>query len=280
MSVKDCLARIQAAAGKRKLSEDEIADLTERVEARKARLMRADPSLAPADAYARAGDEIGTEIAAVAAIERRNRAMNLEKRIGRRSFYAAAPGQGKTPGIVIGLKAKLGGVNTPFARGRLSVDAQAVALKADYGIGLVTDLEDAGLLGIVRRGEMDDEWAAELAELSKGADGRPGITGNARALEIARIVDKYKRLARSDANRAGAWIGEYEGHIDRTSHDPDRIRKAGYQAWKENALRNLDADRTFEGVTDTEAFLQNVYDGLVIGEGDAPMQWTLRVPEV
>lgn len=265
MSVKDCLARIQAAAGKRKLSEDEIADLTERVEARKARLLRADPSLAPGDAYARAGDEIGTEIAAAAAIERRNQAMNLEKRIGRRAFYDGAPGQGKTPGIVIGLKAKLGGVNTPFARGRLSVDAQAVALKADYSIGLITDLEDAGLLGIVRRGEMDDHWAAELAEMSRGAAGKPGITGNARALEIARIVDKYKRLARADANRAGAWIGEYEGHIDRTSHDPDRIRRAGYAAWKASVLKNLDPDRTFEGIADPEAFLANVYDGLVTG---------------
>lgn len=49
------------------------------------------PASARAEAYAEAGDAVSAEIAAAAAIERRNRAMNLERRLARQAFYDAAP---------------------------------------------------------------------------------------------------------------------------------------------------------------------------------------------
>ena len=53
---------------------------------------------------------------------------------------------------------------------------------------------------------------------------------------------------RKNLNSAGAWIAKLPGYIVRQSHDGDRIRKAGLEAWKDFIRDRLDWSRTAEGI--------------------------------
>lgn len=212
---------------------------------------------------------LGDEARMAAAIERRNLLENRVKHAELMSEASAAPSTKllgrETSGPVMGLESAMVGVNTPWQGSRQSVVALVKGAKRVLAGGLVKDLEDAGLLGAARRGDLDRLWARELFELSKGENGNPGVTGSREARELAEIVHRYQRLAVDMQNDAGGWVGGYDGYITRTSHDPDRIRRAGYDQWRTDILPALDRDRTFAGVADPERFLKGVYDGLVTG---------------
>lgn len=261
MAYEKCLTEIRKAAGV-DFSDDELEAILTRIIGFKRR--SDSPALSEADQLAEAAAEISAELKRAAAIERRNKIMNLKKRVSRRRFYEEAPDVGKTPGPLIGLEAKLVGVNTPFTGSRLSVDGQYRGLHAEQLQGLAVDLDKVGLFEYARRGDDDRDIARELAELNK-QDGEPGMTGNAKARQVAEIIQKFQKQSVDGLNRAGAWIGEYDGYIARTSHDPDRIRRAGRDAWKAKILDNLDTQRTFAEIEDPDAFLDAVYDGLVTG---------------
>lgn len=257
MGYQACITELQKATGIE--SDDQLEALLETVLRRQQRLAR-DPAFAGLSEDAQlmeAARRLGTEIRTAAAIEKRNAALNAKRRIARRQFYEAAPD------LALGIEAKTVGVNTPFAGSRRSVDAQANALRRDYLAGMLYDLEREGLDGTVRRGTLDREWAAELAELNREA-GTPGTTGSREALAIAQIVQRYQLLAKRNINRAGAWIGDYQGFVAHTGHDPDLIRRAGYEAWRDDVLPLLD-ERTFDEVGDRDEFLRRIWNSLTTG---------------
>lgn len=260
MAARDCMAEIRRRAGVQ-LTDDELQEFLLRIADM---AQRGDPGQAMADRLLAAAGELAGQIRAAAAIERRNRIQNLEKRVARREFYQSAPASGKTPGPLLGLEAKLVGVNTPFAGGRLSVDAEAKALQRDLVDGFTIELERRGQFQAFRSGAYDREIAIELGELNKRSGGQPGVTGSPAAREIAEIVQAFQRRAVEAQNAAGAWIGEYDGYVTRTSHDGERIRRAGFDAWRDAIERRLDA-RTFDGIDDREDFLRRVYSALVTG---------------
>lgn len=261
MGYERCLAQIRKLAGA-DLSDEDIGALLERLIAERNRIA-ADPReahfLDQRELIRRAGESLANQERLAAAKERRNAAMNLGLRIARRAFYERAPS------LELGMEAKLVGVNTPFEGARLSVDAQGRSLTRDYLGGLGIELERAGFDGTVRHGDLDEQWAAELYELNRTeGQGRPGITGSREALAIAKIVRKYQRLAVDNLNRAGAWISDYDGWIARTSHDPDKIRRAGFEAWRDAIAPLLD-ERTFDGIEDRQLFLKRIYNAFVTG---------------
>ena len=251
-----CATAIKNAAGGI-LSDDELEEIISRIQAR-TRFLQGQQSLGTTQAMAQAAREIGDEVTLQAKIEKRNALLNLQARIARRARIEAAPN------YFDGIRAELHGINTPIHGGRFSAQAEWNALKEQYWSGMTAALERAGLFETVRSGRLEQDWARELFELSKGEDGKPGITHQAEALKIARIVHEWQTLAKKNLNDAGAWIGDYAGYITRTAHDPDRIRAAGFQAWRDVIEPRLDP-RTFEGVEDRTKFLKNVYDNLVTG---------------
>ncbi|BAI73175.1 hypothetical protein AZL_025370 [Azospirillum sp. B510] len=263
MSWQDCLGEIRGAAG-RDLSDDDIHVMLEDIQLRADRMRRERVDLSQAELYRAAAREAGAEAEMAARIEARNAKLNLVKRVARREFYEAAPAVGSRPGILIGLEAKLVGVNTPFSGSRLSVAAQQNALRRDYMVGLTTEFDRAGLYETVRSGAIDRQIARELFELSRAEGGAPGVTGSKPAAEAAGIIAKYQALAREALNREGAWIGQYDGYIARTAHDPDKIRRATFEGWRDQVVKLLD-ERTFEGIADRERFLRGVYNALVTG---------------
>ena len=257
MSYMDCIRAIKDAADGT-LTDDEIADLVDQVIKRRDALRQADLQLSVPEATKQAATEISDQERLAAAIEKRNALLNLQARQARRARYEAAPD------LVSGIKAEIRGINTPIKGGRFSAEAEGKALQRIYSDGIVSELEKGGLLQIAARGDLDREWANELFELSKGSEGKPGVSGSKEALDIATIIHRYQSLAKSDANKAGAWIGDYAGYITHTSHDADKIRRAGFDAWQESIMSKLDP-RTFDGVDDPQKMMRGVYNGFITG---------------
>lgn len=258
MAAQDCIDDILKAAG-RDLSDAEldelVTELNRVMQTRKAegRIESLDDELADA------AQEIADEAVFAARIEKRNTMINIVRLQENRQFVRDAGLE--DPSLAI--EARNVGINTPIPGGRVSVAARSDEMFAKYGGGMIADLRKAELLVIANSRTLDREIARELAELSK-AEGVPGISGSKDALGIARIMDKYRKIAVSRENRAGAWIRPLDGYIVRQSHDMNRIRRAGFEQWKEFIAGRLDTEKTFDGA-DPEKFLQGAYDGVISG---------------
>jgi hypothetical protein len=146
--------------------------------------------------------------------------------------------------------------------------AQHQLAQQEFLIGrLVANLEKVpGAMEAWRRRILTAEWVQELAELNK-QDGRPGISGSPLAQEIAKAVHDAQDIARLGMNRAGAWIGDYDGYVARTQHDPIKIHNAGFDRWMQDVLGGIDQAKTFEGLStaEREDFLHNMWDALSTG---------------
>lgn len=169
--------------------------------------------------------------------------------------------------LVHGIDALTRGISEAVPGARDST-AQHQLAQQEFLIGrLVANLEKVpGAMEAWRQRILTPEWVRELAELNK-QDGRPGISGSPLAQEIARAVHDAQDIARLGMNRAGAWIGDYDGYVARTQHDPIKIHNAGFDRWMQDVLGGIDQARTFEGLSSAERedFLHNMWDALSTG---------------
>lgn len=262
MSARDCIRAIEEAAGGR-LSDSEVEELIEelnrRAEARKA--AGAQESLE--DILFDEADMLASDAVAAAQIERRNRFMNIRIKADLIRFADQLDAETGDPSLA--LSARMVGINKFIPGARKSVDARGSALMQDYMGGMIADLRKDNLLPFLNSRELELEIAQELAELSK-RQGEPGISGSKEARGIAEAIHKYRRLAVQRENRAGAWIRPLEGYVVRQSHDMHKMRRAGFEEWRNFLIENrlLDEAATFNGA-DPSAFLKSAYDGLTTG---------------
>lgn len=263
-----CVDEVVAAGGDA-VSQKDAKALLSLVDERAERIGR-ERGIPAADAARLAGKEISDAEAAAAAVERRNALLNLTTRIARRQQIedvAATVGGAKGPDLAHAVMNQVVARNAPARGNRLSAEALWRTRQADYAGGLSVALKKAGLLSAFRDGKMEQAWGRELYELSMRAAGQPdhvGATGNAHALQIATIVHGLQEDARRRLNSLGAWIGDYSGYITRTVHDMDKVRRAGFDAWRDFITPRLD-ERTFEGVTDRGKFLRDTWNALSTG---------------
>jgi hypothetical protein len=244
---KDCIDDIVKRSGRKRAEvEDALEEILGRADGYEHDGMDRDA------AYDRARDEFLKAAADDYALQRRRAILDMRKEISRHRFYGASAEAIRTLSPKMAVKAlrlvveaKLVGSNLPFARGRLSVDAQYVALKRKIVGGFSDDLRRSNLQKIFASRALEDKWTDELFELNKGRDGNPGITKDVQALQIAKIVQKWQKASIDTLNREGAWIRSYSGYITRTSHDADKIRHAGAEKWINETLPRLDLKRTF-----------------------------------
>ncbi len=108
------------------------------------------------------------------------------------------------------------------------------------------------------------DTARENATGSSAAHGGTTVIGPGEVAALSKILAKYDRAARLEAEAAGAWVKPLPGYVLRQSHDADRIRFAGFRAWRDFLAERLD-ERTFEGVRDRERYLRRVYNALSRG---------------
>lgn len=196
------------------------------------------------------------DIRTAALIEKRNAALNLRRRMEAHRFITERFGDNPARG----LEALLVGTNRAGLGNRMSAAAVQKELLGKYVGGFIAEVERAGLWEVFVSGSLDREIARELWALGNAAT----PPRNATARRLAEIVHQYNELARLDANRAGAWIKPLPGYVVRQSHDLHKIRRAGFDAWKEYVLPRLDLERTDYG-DDLDGFLRGVFDGLASG---------------
>lgn len=189
-------------------------------------------------------------------LEKRNRMINAMVEARAIQFI------GKFENPADGLRAMMGGVVKSMEGGKLSVDAQGKALGNKYIGRLIDRVDKDGDLKLWRSGKIDDLVAKELWELREG--GTPGITGHASAERIAKHIHVMQETAIAHANQAGAYIKSMPGYIMRQGHNQLKIRKAGFEAWRDFVMTKLDAEKTF-GTANPDEFLKGAYNGLATG---------------
>lgn len=266
MSLRDCINEIMNSAG---LDKDTAEGLLDKLDAAASRL-QAERGLSRDEALAQATTDMANQIQAAASVQQRNQLMNLQKRVSRRAriVETAETLGGDQPDFVGAVRNQMVALNTPVRGGRLSAEAEALTRHDQYLSGLTNELDRKGLYQAARSNQFQREWGRELYELSlqNAGDDRaqPGVTKNQHAIEIAQSVSKYMAVAKDNLNKAGAWIGEYAGYINRTVHDEDKIRRAGQDSWT-SFIRPLLDDKTFEGADSEGEFLRGVYNALYTG---------------
>ncbi len=265
MAAKDCIADVNAAAG-RDLGDDELEAIFAELQARAARRAAAGEDAATAARHA--GAELAGETRLAALIEKRNHAINVLRRKG----LDARTIEGKEAESV---RAVLTGIERRDRNAALSVDALGHGLAADRLGELVADLERDGLLKPLKRRsrDLDRDIAREMWRLDDPNAGK--ATGNKLASDIAQILHKHQEIVRAMENDAGAWIGKLDHYITRQSHDLEKIRgkgtEADYIAWREHIVPRLDP-KTFEHLKDpaeAETFLRSTYNALASGFHDS-----------
>lgn len=254
--ISPCADAVRAAAGE--MESQEIQEIFQLLRGRATEIIAREGSLSTEQAALRAADELARQAQHAAIIERRNALLNVRARARLVNFvrenFADRPD--------LGVESFLVGTNLARSGSRLSVAAEQKALGDSYIGGLLNDLSKKDLVGVLARGDSDQDIADALWRIGRKED---TSNLNPQVVEIAELIQKYQEASRIDANRAGASIGKIPGYITRQSHDSEKIGSAGFDKWVEEILPRLD-ERTFEGGTDRMGFLRGVYDGLVSGD--------------
>lgn len=240
------------------LTEKELSEVLDMLKQRQLKKMQAGKS---ADvAAAEAGRELSDQLAAAAAIEKRNAAINLRIRTEALDYLSTTWQDDPTEGI---LSLLYGSPKNRFGA-RASVNAAQDAHFRRFIAGVQSELEQAGLFHVLRRGELDRDVARAMWALD---DEKALATLPGQAVEIAKTLRKWQEVSRIEANRYGAWIGKEPNYVVRQSHSPDRISSAGEAAWKADILPRLDLGRMFpEGPPENlDEWLHETYMNITTG---------------
>jgi hypothetical protein len=255
-----CFDTIARETG-RELNERELKELDTELEKRIGAARAADPSLSDAELQLKAAEKLGQDLKLAAIIEKRNAILNQRKRIQLDGYlkntWADRPADG--------LQALLTGVQRSRTGARRSVALEQQSLNAKYTGGLVADIEKLGHTKLFASGSIDEDISRALWRMDDEAPDFAGLMPE--AVEVARAVRKWQEVSRVDANKEGAYIGKQKGYITRQSHDLHKIRKAGFERWRDAILPKLDLAATVGSMPDADVakFLKATYEGLASG---------------
>jgi len=258
MAYQDCILEVEKAVG-RKLQLDEAEAIFEAVQQRE-KYARANSTLETVDAaIMSSADELAKQIIRAAKIEKRNAALQFMRRAEAIDFvktqFASKP--------ELGMEALLNGVNTAKVGARDSAAARQASLLHDWMAGLVHDLETSNVTHILSSGEFDREISRALNSIDNPAV--PEYKGLADVKKTAEIIHKWQETIRGAYNDHGAAVDKMAGYIVKQSHDADKIRAAGKDAWIANIIDKLDMARTFDDGVDPVEMLGKIFDNFASG---------------
>lgn len=245
------------------LTDRQLEEILQLLDIKAKRLMRDDPALSQSSALQKAGAELALEQKLATLQAKRQRAFRVLALQQRLKQEAEMFAEGATEEYVI--RARNVGMEGPYARAGLSVDAQQHGIKDTVLIGpMLQEMQEAGLDGaaLMKNPEFESRVAHEMARLNGDTSVRP--TGDAHAIKLAEIFNRYTERSRHLQNQAGASIRKMKGYITRQSHDQVSIYRVGKEKWKEK-IRPLLHEQTFDGVADIDAFLDKTWGALATG---------------
>lgn len=266
-----CVAAASAAAkaSKGDLTERDVLDAFDRIDAQRMKLDQTGQASGPALQKFAAEEAERAKIAA--AMLKRNTAINV---IVGQKIDAHLDGlldAGIEPQHA--MLAMIDGTMKPVKNARKSLMAEGQTLQAVYTGGMMSELQKAGphLLQLLSSDALDHDIKVEMSEIRP--DGNPGSTGNRDAKMVASIFSKYRELMRTDSNRLGGSVGKLEGSSGVQTHDDIKMIQAGKNAWVGFVATHLDADRTFPGMgaDGVAKALGDVYDTIITGISDKPV---------
>ena len=178
-------------------------------------------------------------------IEKRNKAINLARRVDFADHAAAFRAAGRTD--FDALEALLVGTNRPVEGGRLSIEARGSAI-ADQTLGaflaelrrlgvekVFTELKWRQVIDGKGDVELERKIARELYEQGN-PNGNPGVSGDPLARKIAEAMHTAQEGLRVRQNRAGADIRKRSDYIVAQSHDATKVYRKdlpdnGFNDW-------------------------------------------------
>lgn len=242
MSYKACIDAVNKAAG-RELSDAEVSEIFERLEAHRKRL-EAEGALDGIDRKLRQlAREEGRKAKIAAALERKHAALTAIARdkLERQIDDHVAQGLSYPKAVL----AVLEGTARGIVSGRKSVAAYRLAYEARFVGDMMAAIQRAHphVVQLLDDQPFLSDVVREMFELRNG--GQPGRTGNADAKAVADVFAKYAEVSRRDLNGLGANIGKLDGWAGPQVHDPYKLLGVTEDEWIAKILPRLDADRTF-----------------------------------
>lgn len=258
----DCAAQIKEAFGER-LSDEEIDGLIKELQdVQNSRAVR-DGLESVESAMMKRGEVIAEEAEIAAMIEKRNRYKNILVEKNLMNMVEAADEMVDNPAL--GLEAALVGVNAPFDGAQRSVDSLTNGLMGEYAGGLIADLRKANLLTQFNnmKGDFELEVGRVLHALNTPDGALPKVSKE--ALDIGRIMHKYQRASIDRLNMEGGYVRRKSGYVVRQSHKPERMAKAGPDAWKRTIAPLLDFEKMEIPADKVDEFLDSAYTAIESG---------------
>lgn len=258
--MSECVDVFKRTAGD--FAPAEVDDFFEALQAHQRYVMARD-GLSAHEAGQKAATELAERLRIAAIVEKRNAAMNQAIRLERMAWVGNNFGNN----IALGLESLLVGTQRAKQGARVSVASVQKALSQNYVAGFTTDIERTGHGALFASGAMDRDVSRALYLLRQ--EGSEALLGRLplEAVDLARVVAKWQEVTRLDANRAGASIGQRDDYITRQSHEPERVRRAGYEEWRAVALQSFDIPQmmSLSGALNVDNMLRGFWTNLASG---------------
>lgn len=179
--------------------------------------------------------------------------------------------------VASGIRAFVGGLNTPRFGARDSVAAAVSNQRHARVAAFLSDLEQQDLIKVFASGELD----GEIRKIALALDNKEAVTKfNPVAVEIAQTIRRHSMAALRGLQAAGSDVQARPGWIAPQSHDPVRISKGGrdrglksrspeaYKAWRDFITPLLDDAESFGGIlpADREKLMRSLYTQFATGE--------------
>lgn len=262
MSYKECKNVLGELVAEGKIAASEVAAIVERVAERgRKAAQRGENGMAATQKEV--ADMANAEIHRL--LERQRRLV-LEK-VVRTQFDATLPNfknnaEAFEAFLVQSQRVREGGKRSISSEQRAHASARLAMLDAD--------LRQAGVYEIMRRGLLQREVIDDLIAIRKArltqSEAR-SVSGNEDAFKLAQILAKHAEETRLEQNLYGADISYRHDYVVRNAHDADKIRKAGFEKWRQDletfGLLNKEAFQKADEAL--EMSLRGTYDGIVSG---------------
>lgn len=262
----DCLKVAEQVADGR-LDDDELEEIFADLNSRKQRAMAGEGLTSVEAEMMDAGRVIAADARLAALIEKRGRLKNIV--VENRLLDLVERANAATDNPALGLEAAISGVNAPFTGAQKSVDALTGGLMNQYVGGLIADLKAANLLTSYNKMSetLEREVARAISHLNLPDDVRAVTKLNAGkdAMKIAEIMHKYQKASVRRLNREGGYIREKQGRVVRQNHNPERMARAGQEAWKDFVRGRIDFQKMGVEPGKIEDFLDSAYTSIRSG---------------